>query len=567
MKELKTIKDYRILNHKILDFARQSISRIEFIREVSGLIIEFSKSDALDLFLKVDRHFFQYSSRTSDNGSLIFNIIPFKNKGNGREKIKTDNKSCNFFEKLWNKVYLDYKDDPLANFTSDGSFWVDDSSLLKKKENTILNTEDYLSYKSIAKIPLIITDEKIGFLQLKSNQLAYFTKEEIINYEDIAFMLGIIFVFQGMESKLSERVKELTCLYGIAKIAERSHKSLDNILWDIVELLPSAWKYPEISHSKITIHNRVYSSSEFQETWQKQTADIIYKGKKRGAVEIAYSEIKQDIDEGPFLKEERNLIDAIARQIALIIERREADEDKLKLNEQLRHTDRLATIGQLAAGVAHELNEPLGNILGFAQLAKKTDNLAEQTSSDIDKIINATLHAREVIRKLMTFARQTPPKIKKVDLNNLITESLYIIDSMCLKKGIQLVRNLTPDLQKITADPTQLNQVLINLVVNAIQAMPDGGLLTISTITSNEVVCLIVEDTGVGISDKNLKKIFIPFFTTKDKHIGTGLGLSVVHGIVSSHGGTIDVKSLDGKGTRFEINLPLKGPYDLEENS
>lgn len=147
------------------------------------------------------------------------------------------------------------------------------------------------------------------------------------------------------------------------------------------------------------------------------------------------------------------MLDTVARQVALIIERRQTEEDKLKLQEQLRHADRLATIGQLAAGVAHELNEPLGSILGFAQLAKKCPGLPKQAEQDIEKIVNASLHAREVVKKLLIFARQMPTQKTKVNLNQIVEEGLYFLESRCVKQGIKLIRSLSPNLPEITADP------------------------------------------------------------------------------------------------------------------
>jgi len=277
-------------------------------------------------------------------------------------------------------------------------------------------------------------------------------------------------------------------------------------------------------------------------------------------------EEKPELDEGPFLREERSLIDTVAREVAIIIERREAEAEKEMLQSQLMHADRLATIGELAAGVAHELNEPLNTILGFAQLAKKCQGLPQQAEEDMEKTIIASLHAREVVKKLMLFARRMPPKKTQVNLNQLVEEGLYFLESRCVKEGIELKRLLLPDLPEITADPGQLTQVLVNLVVNAIQAMPQGGKLTVQTLAGKGYVSLIVEDTGVGMSAEVMKNLFVPFFTTKELDQGTGLGLPVVHGIVTSHGGCIKVDSQPGSGSRFEVKLPLTGAPDVEEN-
>lgn len=365
---------------------------------------------------------------------------------------------------------------------------------------------------------------------------------------------------------LRERVKELTCLYGIAQLAARSRTSIEDILQSIANLLPPAWLYPEIAIGCINFDKFIYATGDCQKGIQKISSDIIISGVKRGAVEVVYTEEKSKLDEGPFLKEERSLIDTVAREISIIIERLQTEADNLKLQEQIRHSDRLATIGQLSAGVAHELNEPLSNILGFAQLAKKVSGLPKSVEQDIEKIVNASLYAREIVKKLLMFSRQMPTRKSSVNLNKVVQDGLYFLKSRCEKEGIELIRLLAPDIPDIYADQAQLHQVLVNLVVNAIQAMPKGGKLMIKTLVSGEYILLIVEDTGIGMSRDIIKKIFIPFFTTKDVGQGTGLGLSLAHGIVTAHGGSINVESKVGAGSCFEVKLPIKAPPEPEEN-
>jgi len=369
------------------------------------------------------------------------------------------------------------------------------------------------------------------------------------------------------KAALTERVKELTCLYGIAQIGAQPDISLEVIIQGIVELLPPAWQYPEIAFARIILDGISYTTQGFRECRRKQTAEIIVGGMPRGVVELVYAEEKPDLDEGPFLKEERNLINAVARQIGLVVERKQAEEDKLKLHNQLLHADRLATIGMLAAGIAHELNEPLGNILGFAQLAKKCTGVPASAERDIGKIEAASLHARDIIQKLLVFARQAPPEKTQVNLNQVVEDGLYFFEARCAKEGIELVRKLSGDMPEITADPGQLNQLLVNLVVNALQSMPGAGKITVQTRFCDHNVHLIVEDTGTGMSNDVLDKIFVPFFTTKDVGHGTGLGLPVVYGIVTAHGGTINVNSKPGCGSRFEIQLPVAQPEYTEEST
>ncbi|MBN1612554.1 MAG: hypothetical protein JW940_38345 [Polyangiaceae bacterium] len=361
---------------------------------------------------------------------------------------------------------------------------------------------------------------------------------------------------RSAESALRERVKELTCLYEIAQLAAGPIGQLDGILQGAVEVIRRAWQYPEIAHVRIVLDSREYLSPGFRDGAQRQSAPIVVGGVRRGKVEVLYSEVMAELDEGPFMKEERALLEAVAAQVASIVERREAEAERAALQEQLRHADRLATIGQLAAGVAHELNEPLNNVLGFAQLAKKHPSVVGQVKADIDRIETAALHARSTIRKLLVFARQAPPQMTDVDINQVVEEGLQFFQSRCASEGIILTVALCPGPPRIAADPSQLNQVLVNLVVNAMQAMPNGGRLAVSTGVSEQSVFLSVEDTGIGMTDEVAAKLFVPFFTTKDVGQGTGLGLPVAHGIVTSHGGTIRVESSPGQGTRITIELP-----------
>ncbi len=423
----------------------------------------------------------------------------------------------------------------------------------------VSDTAPCAPYPSRAAVRFRVDNRTRGVLQLKSLRPGNFTPQKVKPYRGFTQSLGLAIANRRAQWALRERVKELTCLYGIARVVREPGFRLPEMLQAIAELLPPAWQYPEIACARIILDGCAYTTPGFGEGVHSQAADIVVSGAVRGAVEVFYTRDKLEFAAGPFLKEERSLIDTIAREVALIVERREAEEYKLNLQDQLRHADRLATIGQLAAGVAHELNEPLGSILGFAQLARKDPQLPTGPAQDLDRIVKASLHAREVIHKLLIFARQMPPAKVRVNLNRIVEESLYFLESRCAKAGIEVVRMLAPRLPEINADASQLQQVLINLSVNAIQAMPGGGKLTIRTLAARNSVSLVVEDTGAGMSGEVRKKLFSPFFTTKDVNEGTGLGLAVVHGIVTSHGGSIRVTSAPGEGARFEIQLPRNG--------
>jgi len=369
-------------------------------------------------------------------------------------------------------------------------------------------------------------------------------------------IIGLSLDHNRSRFELRERVKELTCMYNIANLAVMSDQSLDEFFRQVVQLLPVAYLYPDITAARIVLGEKTYETAGFAIDGPRQAANIVVGDFKCGTIEVSYREARPELDEGPFLIEERRLLDSVAREISIIIERKRAQTEQNKLQEQLRHAERLATIGKLAAGVAHELNEPLTGILGFAELLKEIPGMPPQGASDIGRIESAALHAREIVRKLLLFAKQIPPKQKPVDINTVVRDVLPFFESRCARKSVEVHCDLGLNLPAIFADESQIRQIVMNLVVNAIQAMGDGGQLHVSTRVVDRHVALTVRDTGVGIPEEMRSKIFLPFFTTKDAEKGTGLGLSVVLGIVKSHQGRIDVTSEAGQGSEFVVYLP-----------
>ncbi len=420
--------------------------------------------------------------------------------------------------------------------------------------------------RSVATLRIQAGEEVGGTLKLKRPKRGSFQNRDLEGYKAVSDSIGFALLNQRSQADLRERIKELTCLYSIAKEAVVMDRPLEEFLRQTAGLLPSGWQYPELASSRITLDGQSYASPGFREGGQSQHAEIRIHGAPRGTVEVRYHGNCPTLDEGPFLAEERNLINAVAVQIGMIIEIKEADRESARLQEQLRHADRLATIGQLAAGVAHELNEPLGSILGFAQLIRKSEGLSEQLIRDIEKIITGSLHARDVVRNLLTFARQAPSKKSGFDLNQLAEESISFFELRCSKEGIELVKDYSKSPLLVEADRGQINQVVINLVANSIQAMPRGGRLTLETRADQGKALISVKDTGEGMSEQVRKRIFIPFFTTKGVGQGTGLGLSVAYGIVTSHGGEIRAKSSPGEGACFEVSLPLSAPEKAEDH-
>jgi signal transduction histidine kinase len=564
-----SLDNYGKLSYQILCLVNLSGARSEFVRKVSELLLKFTGCDEVGLVLIRDEKYYRSRVSRIPEESFTAGLDPVLN--NLDDDFDDNPMNDAPLERLILDIIHGQSDTSLPFFTRNGSFWTGncDSPFMYAINRAGMSCERRLDIsrycKSIACIPMKTSGTCVGLLTLKSAKQDFFDEARIALLEETAQTLGIIQAHRATQLALRERVKELTCLYEIARVSEQKDISLQEVLQRIVELLPPAWQYPEIASGRIILDENIYVAPGFVESYQKQVSEILAKGKPRGLVEVIYSENKPPIYEGPFLKEERTLLDAVAREVALIIERKEAEKAESELQYQLRHADRLATIGQLAAGVAHELNEPLGNILGFSQLIKKSATLPDQSENDIDKIISSTLHAREIVKKLMYFSRQMPPEKVECDLNQIVEEGVYFLGARCAKAGIDLICELSDSLPLIVADPSQLNQVLINLAVNSMQAMPQGGKLIISTRAEDDHVSLIVEDTGIGMNENVMKQIFVPFYTTKDVDEGTGLGLAVVHGIVSAHSGTIEVVSEPDKGSKFAVQLPVNQDFSITE--
>ena len=224
---------------------------------------------------------------------------------------------------------------------------------------------------------------------------------------------------------------------------------------------------------------------------------------------------------------------------------------------QLIRTEKLAALGQLAAGVAHEINNPLGTITIYAHILKRSLEADDPRLEDIDLIISEAARTKEIVQGLLSFARETKLKPGETNINDLIEETMGLIVNQVLFQNIKIKKVLQADLPMLFADATQLKQVFLNIILNAAQAMAGKGSLTISTSHEAGVITVRIKDTGPGIPPENIGKLFNPFFTTKEK--GTGLGLAISYGIVERHSGKIDVETELGRGSTFIISLPVDG--------
>ena len=496
---------------------------------------------------------------------------------------------------------------------------------------------------------------------------------------------------------MGERVKELNCLYNISGLVEKHH-SLEDILQSAVQIIPPSWRYPEITCARIILGDEVFKTKNFKETLWKQASDIRVHGNPIGALEVFYLKEKPEIDEGPFLKEERELIDVVTERLGRIIEHRRADEAlkeseerlqklfdnmnsgvavykandkgndfvfkdfnqaserienikkeniigksvlevfpgvkefglfdvfkrvwetgkpedhpislykderiigwrenyvyKLPSNEivavydditdrkqaedelakhrehleemveertkelkdaqeQLVRREKLAILGQLAGGVGHELRNPLGVISNAVYYLKMVMPDAEETIKEyLETISEEVNRSTKIISDLLDFSR-----VKSVDREETAVSDLVaqVLEKQPTPENIKLTTTIPSDFPPVFVDNRQISQVLVNLVTNACQAMPEGGKLSISAQAKKDKVQVSFTDTGSGISKENMKNLFEPLFTTKAR--GIGLGLAVSRNLVEANGGSIEVESEEGKGSIFTVILPIK---------
>jgi signal transduction histidine kinase len=236
---------------------------------------------------------------------------------------------------------------------------------------------------------------------------------------------------------------------------------------------------------------------------------------------------------------------------------KDRDERLQKAFQRITVTERLASLGQMAAGVAHEINNPLGGILLYSNLVLEEMDPADQSRQNMEKIIYQTERCKKIVQSLLDFARTPSGDLSRLDVNHVILTSLNLVKDQSIFHGIEVKTELADGLPPVMGDLSRLEEVFLNLFINATDAMCGRGTLTIaSRLSSTGVVKIAITDTGKGIDKAYLPHIFEPFFTTKDPGQGTGLGLSITYGIIQKHGGFIDVVSEPGTGTTFTITLP-----------
>jgi two-component system NtrC family sensor kinase len=267
----------------------------------------------------------------------------------------------------------------------------------------------------------------------------------------------------------------------------------------------------------------------------------------------------------------------LVQTLELKVEKR--TQELLVAEAEVAQGEKLASVGLLASGIAHELNNPLTGVLTFTSLLRKKMEEGSPDAEDLDLVIRETKRCASIIRRLLDFAREKVPVKGFFNLNQLIEDTVRFIDRPASLQNIEITTDLDPDLPQVWGDADLIKQVILNILVNAQQAIEDQGKIVVESRRYNAkarpqpgaealpMVEIAIKDTGCGIPEANLQRIFDPFFTSKEVGKGTGLGLSVSYGIIKAHGGGIKVESAVGVGSTFRIYLPIKSPDGEGERS
>lgn len=356
------------------------------------------------------------------------------------------------------------------------------------------------------------------------------------------------------EEKLKERIKELTCLYDLTTVILKDSGSAGDILSEICAILKEAYHFSGAAVVEMKLQSHHIFIGALPEATAFQHSDIIVAGSKEGYIRVHYPAPHYSREH--FLTDEQKLLDKVAVETGNFYEKRLSMEKEDLLKRGMERADRLSILGEITAGIAHELNTPLGNILGFAELIRE-QNKDNQTSKDISKIINAAIHSREIVKKLMFFSCEMPQHLEFAEVVPIISEALSLLGPSFKRKNISYTFTFDDAAVRAQLDNIQFTQVLFNILINSIYASPVSGTIRITLHHDDVAFYIEIADEGPGIPDAVKPKVFEPFFTTKPVGEGTGLGLSVVHGIIRSHKGEITALDNEPTGAVFRIKIPL----------
>ncbi len=363
--------------------------------------------------------------------------------------------------------------------------------------------------------------------------------------------------------QLTERVKELNCLYTLSCILEEPFTDLGEVLQAVVNVLPPAWQYPDVACARIVVADLVRATANFRETPWRQAGDILVGRALAGRVEVGYLEERPPAGEGPFLFEERKLIDAIARRLGQYLDHWNARRLLEERRSELAHASRLSLLGELAAGITHEIRQPLAAICTYLDALRlmPPEERPGRWAEVLDKVHEQANRALDIVRQIRRFAAQEPGHRTMIDLNEIIEESLRLTETEIDRAQAHVAKDFESPPPRVMGNRVEFQQIVTNLLLNALEAMrnnpPRMRRLTVQTLTTAGRARVAIRDEGCGLPQDLRDRIFDPFFTTQPN--GTGLGLPLSRRIAEAHGGRLWAEPNPNGGTTFFLEVPKEG--------
>ncbi|MDP8298655.1 MAG: ATP-binding protein [Candidatus Tantalella remota] len=411
--------------------------------------------------------------------------------------------------------------------------------------------------------------EKQGLLPVIHRPGVDLTRSELIVYLCIIFVAYNLIAFMASflsrtlnkkQSELSERIKELNCFHELSKIVERHSDSVEEIMREMVGVLPISWKYPEVTCARIVMGQNVFSTENFKETLWRLSSDIKIHGEKCGKVDIYYLEDKPAAYEGPFSKEERVLLDSVAERLEKIVERIKAEYNLKEYSIRLKQSNK--DLSNFSYIISHDLKEPLRNIDAFSRLIDNecAGKLGDENEGNLDRIRANVARMDHLIHNLLELSRIEKQKntVEKVKAEDLVDEAVTRCEYSIKKSKAEV--KINGKLPELFCDRVRVTEVFANLISNAVKFRGEDPLvIEIGCAEDMDFYEFYVRDNGQGVAKEDTDKIFEMFarcITGKGQK-GTGIGLTIVKNIVEMSGGNVRVESVEGEGATFFFTVPV----------
>lgn len=531
------------LAYKELRTITTRLTLVEIADDITNTILEIRRYEKVFLLLKDEE------SRSELNGYLgelkkdIENIRGEIIREIGKENHEMMKKAINEYEDLFNSVTKNIDEqEELINMIRETARGIEKKLsgrelqtflILRKDEKNLMLYKDTASYEAFIK-----TFDTLNLAKDK----------DVLNYNNLVKKLFGLYRSENISvNRMRLKAREIQSFTESLSKKERTDiglilkKSMNLLLYALLAIiifgliinlrLAKSISTPIRNLEKIT---KKVSAGDFSENIPVKGNDEI------ASLEASFNQMEYRL---------KDALDSLESTI------KKLRENQAKLVE----AEKLASVGILASGIAHEINNPLTAVLTFSNLMLEQLPKDDRRYERLKMIARETERARNIVKRLLSFAKEIPIKPEKININRPVTE---IIDSLTAQgafRDIEMILNTSENLPEIYADPAQIGQVVLNILLNSIHAITPPGKIEVSTMSVGNSVEIIFSDTGCGIPEENINKIFDPFFTTKEIDEGIGLGLAVSYGIIKKHGGDIEVKSAVGKGSTFIVRLPVNG--------